>query len=564
MSEHQPPSQHSCTAPTVVIVGGVAGGASCAARLRRLNEDARIVMVERGPHISFANCGLPYHIGGVIEDRENLLIQTPESFQQRFDVDVRTCTEAVDIDPDARTVMLRSLSDNDETELSYDALVLSPGASPFVPPIPGVDLERVHSLRTIPDMDRIIDDCEQTTPDHVTVVGGGFIGVEVAENLIHRDIDVTLVEMNDQLMPNLDSEIAAAVTDACARHGVEVLLQTTVTAIEEGDERLGVRFGSEETRPTDMVVMAVGVRPETALAEQAGLDVGGRGGIVVNHRMQTSQPGIYAIGDAVEVVHRVSGARGPMPLAGPANRQGRLVADVICGRDRSYEGPLGTSIIKVFDTTAACTGLSEQIARRHGVDVRVAWVTAKSHASYYPGAESVTLKAIFDPETGQLLGAQGFGKDGVDKRIDVLATAVAAGMDVAELEQLDLAYAPPFSSAKDPVNHLGAVADGILRGDHPAASWNEVIESDEDRFVLDVRTPEEFDAGTIPGAVNIPINQLRDRIDELPDGHTPIVLCKEGLRGYLATRILVQNGYQARNLLGGYNLWRLTDAYVAA
>ena len=562
MSENQT-RERSEDRRRVVIVGGVAGGASCAARLRRLDENAEIVMVERGPHISFANCGLPYHIGGVIEDREKLLIQTPESFERRFDVDVRTLTEAVDIDPEARNITLRDVDNGQQEGLDYDDLVLSPGASPFLPPIPGVELDEVYSLRTIPDMDFIIEACDKSRVEHVTVVGGGFIGVEVAENLIHRGIDVTLVEMNDQLMPNLDREMAASVAEACIRNGVELCLEMAVTAIEEAGGKLRIHLDDQATYQTDMVVMAVGVRPETELAEAAGLELGEWGGIVVDEMMRTSKAHIYAIGDAVEVIHRVTGDQGPMALAGPANRQGRLVADVICGRNREYLGPVGTSIIKVFDTVAACTGLSQSQARRREVPHRVAWVTSKSHASYYPGAEPVTLKVVFDEETGLLLGAQAFGKEGVDKRIDVLATAVAAGMTVDELEQLDLAYAPPFSSAKDPVNHVGAVADGILRADHPAASWEEVIGPPKNgRLVLDVRTPEEFDAGTIPGAVNIPLDELRERIDELPENSSPIVLCKEGLRGYLATRILVQNGHRPRNLLGGYELWRLASAHV--
>ncbi len=547
----------------VVIVGGVAGGASCAARLRRLDEDVEIVLVERGPHISFANCGLPYHIGGVIEDRDALLIQTPASFERRFDVDVRTKTVAVDVDPDAHTVTLRKWKNGETTHLRYDALVLSPGASPVVPPIAGAELDGVHSLRTIPDMDRIIGACENTQIEHVTVVGGGFIGMEVAENLIHRDIDVTVVEMNNQLMPNLDREMAASVADACTRHGVELCMETAVTAIEEVGEKLQVHLGDEASYLSDRVVMAVGVRPETKLAEAAGLELGDSGGIVVDEMMQTTRPDIYAIGDAAEVTHRVTGARGAMPLAGPANRQGRLVADVICGRNRQYKGPLGTSIIKIFDTVAACTGLSESGARRRQIPHQVAWVTAKSNASYYPGAGALTLKAIFDRESGKILGAQAFGKKGVDKRIDVLATAVAAGMTVDELEQLDLAYAPPFSSAKDPVNHLGAVAGGILRGDHPAASWEEVMGLAENRrLIVDVRSAQEFDSGTIPGAVNIPLDELRKRIEELPPRSTPIVLCKEGLRGYLATRVLLQNGHRPKNLLGGYELWKLASDHA--
>jgi NADPH-dependent 2,4-dienoyl-CoA reductase/sulfur reductase-like enzyme/rhodanese-related sulfurtransferase len=553
MTQHPEESKHR----TVVIVGGVAGGASCAARLRRLDENAQIIMVERGPHISFANCGLPYHLSGVIEERDSLLVQTPESFKARYGVDVRVLTEVVDIDRDAKTVELRDVDTDARSTLAYDQLVLSPGATPFIPPIPGADLPQVHVLRNIPDMDRILAACNDEQPAHVTVVGAGFIGLEVAENLEHRGIDVTVVEMADQVMPNLDREMAAALSDACARHGVEVLTSTRVNAIEEDGERLAVQTLDGPTVATDLVVMAVGVRPAVELAKAADLALGERGGIRVDETLRTSDPDIFAIGDAVEVTHRVTGQTGFMPLAGPANRQGRLVADIIGGLERTYGGPLGTSIIKVFDTVSACTGMSEGLAKRLDVDHRVAWISGSSHASYFPGAENITLKAIFDPTDGKLLGAQGYGRDGVDKRIDVLATAIAAGMTVDGLEELDLAYAPPFSSAKDPVNHLGAVAAGMLAGAHPTIAWDEVAELGDDVKLVDVRTEKEYAAGTIPGAVNIPLDNLRERLDEL-DRDVPIVInCKRGKRGYLAVRILLQHGFEARNLLGGYCLWSM-------
>lgn len=544
----------------VLIVGGVAGGASCAARLRRLDEDAEIIMVERGPYISFANCGLPYHIGGVIEERDDLLVQTPESFERRFRVDVQTLTEVVDIDAPAKTVTLRDVETDRRSQLAYDELVLSPGAAPFVPPIPGVELPGVHVLRTIPDMDGIIEACRDNPPEHVTVVGAGFIGLEVAENLVHRGFEVTVVEMGEQVMPNLDYEMAAAVSQACTRHGVDLRTATQVVGIERSRSGLLVQTNDGHRLETDLVVMAVGVRAENALAEAAGLEVGDRGGILVDETLRTSQPHIFAIGDAVEVVHRVGGHRTPMPLAGPANRQGRLVADVIAGLDRRYAGPLGTSIIKSFDTVAACTGLSETLACRLDIPHQVAWISAKSHASYYPGAEEITLKGIFDPDTGELLGAQAFGRDGVDKRIDVLATAIAAGMTVDQLEALDLAYAPPFSSAKDPVNHLGAVAGGMIRGAHPSVSWKAIDQLDDDVVVLDVRAADEFADGSHPRAVNIPLDELRERLGELDADVPVVVLCKGGLRGYLATRILQQNDIDAANLLGGLDLWQLARA----
>lgn len=541
----------------VVIVGGVAGGASCAARLRRLDEAAEIVMVERGPHISFANCGLPYHISGVIEERDSLLVQTPESFNDRYGVDVRVLTEVVGIDRKNKTVELRDVESDARSTLAYDQLVLSPGATPFVPPIPGANLPHVHALRNIPDMDRIIEACDTEQPEHVTVVGAGFIGLEVAENLKHRGIDVTVVEMADQVMPNLDREMAAALTDACARHGVEVLTSTRVTAIEQDGARLAVRTLDGPTVATDQIIMSVGVRPAVELATSAGLALGEHGGIQVDETLRTTDPDIFAIGDAVEVTHRVTGQTGFMPLAGPANRQGRLVADIIGGLERTYAGPLGTSIIKVFDTVAACTGMSEELANRLDVDHRVAWISGSSHASYFPGAETLTLKAIVDPADGKLLGAQGFGRDGVDKRIDVLATAIAAGMTADKLEELDLAYAPPFSSAKDPVNHLGAVAAGMLAGDHPTVAWDEIADLGDEVQLVDVRTEEEYAAGTVPGAVNIPLDDLRERLDEL-DRDVPVVInCQHGKRGYLAVRILLQHGFEARNLLGGYRLWEM-------
>ncbi len=542
----------------VVIIGGVAGGASCAARLRRLDESAHITMLERGPYISFANCGLPYHLSGVIEDRDSLLVQTPEKFEARFHIDVRVLTEALSIDPDARTVRIRDLSSDQTSELPYDDLVLSPGARPFLPPIDGIDLPEVHALRTIPDMDGILDALNDE-PRHVTVVGAGFIGLEVAENLHHRGIPTAVIEMGPQVMPGLDPEISLTLTDACLRHGVDLRTSTRVTAIRPGDHTgaLHVDLDPGTSLPTDLVIMAVGVRPENELARTAGLTLGPHGHILVDRSLRTSQPHIYAIGDAVEVPHRITGVSGPMPLAGPANRQGRLVADNICGLDRSYRGPLGTSIIQVFDTVAACTGISQKTATAQNIDHLSAWIYGHSHASYYPGSQSLALKAIFDPHTGRLLGAQGFGSDGVDKRLDVLATAIAAEMTVFQLEELDLCYAPPFSSAKDPVNHLGAVAAGMITGTHPAISPMELSNTSDSPQILDVRTPDEVAAGTLPDALAIPLDQLRDRLSELDPDRPIVTVCKEGLRGYLATRVLHQSGFTAHNLLGGYRLWSL-------
>lgn len=552
-----PPSDSS-TPRQYIIVGGVAGGASCAARLRRLDEAARIIMVERGPYISFANCGLPYHIGGVIEERDSLLVQTPEKFHARYDVEVRTLTEAFGIDPIRKSIQLRDLSTGREETLSYDALVLSPGASPFLPPIEGIDSPRVHSLRTIPDMDRIIEACSDGEPRHITVVGGGFIGLEVAENLIHRGIKTTVLEMGAQIMPGLDREMATVLAHACREHGMDLRLSTTLKSVESTPTGL-VACTDEGQIDTDLIVVAVGVRPESELASDAGLQLTSRGAIAVDRGLRTSDPHIYAIGDAIDVPHKVTGTYQPMPLAGPANRQGRLVADNIAGLDRKYGGAQGTSIIKVFDQVAAATGLSEKRARQEAIAHSVAWVHGSSHASYYPGAKTLMLKAIFDPDSGRLLGAQGVGKDGVDKRLDVLATAIAAGMTVFQLEELDLCYAPPFSSAKDPVNHLGAVASGMIQETHPGISPEELASLDEEPLLIDVRTPEESKQGSIAGAFSIPLDSLRSELGQLPKDRLLITFCKEGLRGYLATRILMQEGFQVRNLLGGYKLFSLYE-----
>lgn len=542
---------------TIVIVGGVAGGASCAARLRRLDEEAQIILVERGPDISFANCGLPYHIGGVIEERDALLVQTPQGFKERFNIDVRTLTEATAIEPADQEITLRDLQTDQTTQITYDHLVLSPGAAPFIPPIPGADSQAVHILRNMGDMDRIIATCADESVRHATVVGGGFIGLEIAENLIHRGIQVTLVELADQLMPALDPEIARALENTCRESGIDLRLSTGLTAIEDQPSQTRAILASGERLDTDIVVMAAGVRPESTLAAQAGLELGGQGHIVVDDQMRTSDPHIFAIGDAVEIRHRVSGQLLPVPLAGPANRQGRLVADIIAGVDRSYAGTLGTSIIKLFDTVVACTGLSEKMATELDLPHEVAWIWGRSHASYYPGAKSLMLKAIFHPTTGQLLGAQGVGEEGVDKRLDVLATAIAAEMTVHDLEALDLCYAPPFSSAKDPVNHLGAVAAGMIQGTHPTVRADQWPAISQNSQIIDVRCADECSQGAIPGSINIPLNTLRQYLDQIDPQRPVILACQEGLRGYLATRTLLQYGFQAQNLLGGYNLFRL-------
>ncbi|MBA2661188.1 MAG: FAD-dependent oxidoreductase [Bradymonadaceae bacterium] len=542
----------------VVIIGGVAGGASAAARLRRLDESAQIVMVERGPYISFANCGLPYHLSGAIASRDALVVTTAEAFEARFNVRVLTMTEAVSIDREQKIVSMRTLTTGELFEQSYDELILSPGAAPIRPPLPGLDAPGVFVLRDIPDLDRIMAYLSEQNVAHATVVGAGFIGIEVAENLVEAGITVRVIERGPQILPFLDEEFASLAAQQCRCKGIELCLNTSLSGVETVEGALEVVLADGARLATGLVLVAIGVVAESTLAKAAGLELGERGGIAVDAQMRTSDPHIFAVGDAVEVVDRVTGKRLPKFLAGPANRQGRLAAEVIVGRSSTYPGALGTSIIKVFELAAACTGLSEKAAIAGGIAHRTAWIHAKDHASYYPGAKSLTLKAIFDPETGRLLGAQAVGYEGVDKRIDVLATAVAASMSVYDLEALDLAYAPPFSSAKDPVNQLGAVAAGMLRGDHPSVRWDELAQKlDGGALLLDVRELDEVNRGSIAGARHLPLAKLREHLAEIPAYRPVIVFCQEGLRGYLATRILAQNGFDACNLLGGYRLWTM-------
>ncbi len=542
----------------VVIIGGVAGGASTAARLRRLDEGAEILMVERGPYISFANCGLPYHISGKIEDREELILFTSEEFSERFNVRVLTRTEAMSIDSANREIELKDLATGRVFRESYDHLVLSPGAEPVRPPIPGVDLPGVLTLRNVPDLDRIMEYIRTQGVRSAVVVGGGFIGVETAENLIERGIETSLIERGPHVMGLLDSEIAAFLQTEMRSHGARLFTGVNLTAIREDGRRLVLTLEGRPDLTTDLVILAIGVKPETRLAASAGIKLGPQGGIAVDDRMRTSNPAIFAVGDAVEVRDRVTGAIGRVPLAGPANRQGRVVADVISGRDTRYRGTLGTSIVKVFGLAAASTGLSEKAAQRNNIPYEKAVIHSKSHAGYYPGAEQLMLKILFHPGDGGLLGAQVVGRESVDKRIDVLATALAAGWTVYDLEDLDLAYAPPFSSAKDPVNHVGTVAAGILRGDHPAISLDQLPRAKEEgAFLLDVRSAEEFARGSIPGAQNIPVDQLRSNLARIPKDRKIVTYCEIGVRGYLAVRQLMQNNFDAANLLGGYRLWNV-------
>ncbi|HJN08959.1 MAG TPA: FAD-dependent oxidoreductase [Pirellulaceae bacterium] len=542
----------------IIIVGGVAGGASAAARARRLSEDAQIVLVERGPDVSFANCGLPYYIGGTITDRNKLLVVTPERLEARFRLDVRVRSSVEAIDRNTKTVRIRDLESGREYEESYDKLILAPGAAPLRPPIPGIDLPGVFTLRNLQDVDRIKAVVDQGVQQAV-VVGAGFIGLEVVENLVRLGVSTTVVELQDQLLPPFDKEMTTPLAEKLAEKGVSLLLGEAADGFEQTDDGLVVRLKSGQELPAQFVALGIGVRPENKLAVDAGLEVGPRGGIQVNDHLQTSDPDIYAVGDAIEVKDFVLGVPTQVPLAGPANRQGRIAADNIFGRSSRYRGTQGTAILGLFDLTAAMTGASEKVLKRGEIPHRMVYVHPSNHAGYYPGAEQMTLKVLFDPESGKVLGAQGVGGSGVDKRIDVLAVAIQTGMTVFDLEEMELAYAPQFGSAKDPINMVGFVAAGLLRDDHPQIDVATLMETplDERPFLLDVRTAAEFVAGHLPGAVNIPVDDLRSRLGELPDNQDIAAYCKVGQRGYVATRILNQLGFSVKNVSGGYMTYHL-------
>lgn len=545
----------------VVIVGGVAGGASAAARARRLSEAAEIVLLERGAYVSFANCGLPYHIGGEIKKRDRLLVTTPELLKSRFNIDVRTRSEVIRIDREQQRVEVKNLETGEVYFESYDALVLSPGAEPVRPPIPGIESSKVMTLRSMENMDHIIAALEHVA--HATVVGGGYIGLEMAEALRQRKCGVTLVELAPQVMGPADPEMVSILHQELELHGVDLRLKTSVTSFEETDKGLRVSLSSGEVVETGLVILAIGVKPETGLAVAAGLELGPRGGIRVDDHMRTCDANIYAVGDAVEVVDFMTGAPALVPLAGPANRQGRIAADNILGRTARYKKTQGTAICKVFNLAIGMTGLSEKAAKRAGVKYEKVYVHGASHASYYPGAASLSMKMLFDPETGKVLGAQAVGADGVDKRMDVLAVAIRAGLTVYDLEEMELSYAPPYGSAKDPVNYAGFVAANVLRGDVRLCHVEEVLQPEPDFKLLDVSEPEEVAAGTIPGAINIPLGQLRERLGALSKEKEYVVFCKVGLRGYVACRILQQHGFSCRNLSGGLLTYNRTVALPA-
>ncbi|QUE86406.1 CoA-disulfide reductase [Exiguobacterium alkaliphilum] len=539
----------------IVIVGGVAGGASAAARLRRLNEENQIVMFDRGEYISFANCGLPYYIGDVIQDRQKLLVQTVEGMNKRFQLDIRNLTEVTKINRAEKTVTVKHVQTGETYDESYDVLILSPGAKPIRPNIPGIEeAEDIFTLRNIPDTDQIRSYVDEKAPKHATVIGGGFIGIEMAENLRERGVDVTLVEMADQVMTPLDREMVSPVHEHMRLHGVDLQLSDGVDSFSEKGKRVHLKSG--RVIDTDMVVLSIGVVPESSIATEAGLETGMRGAIRVNEKMLTSDPNIYAIGDAVEVLDYVFKEPTVVPLAWPANRQGRLVADIINGRDVKYNGTMGTGIAKVFDMTVASTGWNEKRLKAAGKAFEAVHVHPGSHAGYYPGSTPVSLKLLFHPTTGEIYGAQGVGMNGVEKRIDVIATAMKGGLTVLDLPDLELSYAPPFSSAKDPVNMIGYVASNVVLGDNEVVHWDEIEGLVKNgATLLDVRDESEHELGKIPGSINVPVNSLRDNLDNYSKDETIYVTCQVGLRGYLAARILRQNGFKVKNLSGGYKTW---------
>ena len=541
----------------VVIVGGVAGGATAAARIRRLDEQAEIVVFERSGYISYANCGLPYYIGGVIEDAGELTLQTPESFFTRFRVQIKVLHEVTAIHPDRKTVSVTNLQTGERFEESYDKLLLSPGAKPTQPRFPGADSDRLFTLRTVEDTLRIRAYIDEHHPRSAVLAGGGFIGLELAENLRELGMDVTIVQKPMHLMTPFDADMAALIHGEMRRHGVKLALGHTVEGFAQRDGGMDVLLQDAAPLHADMVILAIGVTPDTALAKEAGLELGVRGSIVVNDRMETSVPDIYAVGDAVQVRHFVTGQDALIALAGPANKQGRIAADNICGGDSRYTGSQGSSVLKVFDMTAALTGLNETQAAAAGFDADSVILSPMSHAGYYPGGRVMTMKVIFEKETYRLLGAQIVGFEGVDKRIDVLATAIRAGMKATELKDLELAYAPPYSSAKDPVNMAGFMVDNIARG--LLRQWHladaDSLPRDGSVTLLDTRTPGEYSAGHIEGFINIPVDDLRERLHELDRTKPVYVICQSGLRSYIACRILAGHGFDCYNFSGGYRFY---------
>lgn len=547
----------------LVVVGGVAGGASAAARARRLNESAQIVVLERGPFVSFANCGLPYHIGGDIESRDALLLHTPESLRARFNIDVRTRHEVVSIDRASKTATVLDHVSGQHYSESYDALILAPGAAPVRPPLPGIDDPRVLTLRNIPDMDRIIESLAAGVR-RVSIAGAGFIGLEMVEALVHRGLEVTLIERDAQILTPLDAEMTGSLLETLRKQQVTLHIGDGLASIDGGSS-LRLVLASGKTIETDLLVLAIGVRPESGLAKEAGLELGIGGAIAVNQQQQTSDPAIYAVGDAVQVTHVVNGRPVILPLAGPANRQGRIAADAIFGRQAAYRGSQGTALCKLFEMTAGATGLNEKVLKASGVPYSKIYLHAADHAGYYPGAKPVSIKLLFSEESGRVLGAQLVGEKGVDKRLDVFAVAIQAQMTVDDLAEMELGYAPPYGSAKDPVNIAGMAAQNLIAG------LSSLIEPEElesamsaGALLVDLRQPEELAQGGIPGAINLPLPQLRERaMAELPKNRELIVHCQVGLRGYIGQRYLAQNGWSVRNLNGGFRTWKMRQQALA-
>lgn len=537
----------------IIIVGGVAGGMSAATRLRRLMEDAEIIVLEKGPFVSFANCGLPYYVSGEIAERDALLVQTPESLNARFNLDVRPFHEVTAISSENKTVTIKN--EKGSFEESYDKLILSPGAKPLIPEMSGLaEATNVYSLRNVPDLDQIMTALEHK-PKKATVIGAGFIGLEMAENLKSRGLEVTVIEKAPHVLPPLDEEMAAFVQNELIRNGVGVITGESAQSFSEQGKTITLTNG--EKVASDLTILSVGVRPENTLAQQAGLATGLGGGIVVDDTYQTSKPDIYAVGDAIVVKQQISGKDALISLASPANRQGRQVADVIAGLKRTNRGSIGTAIVRVFGLAAASTGLSERVVKQLGLDYQVVHVSGKDHAGYYPGASDITLKLVFDPKMGKIYGAQGVGEKGVDKRIDILATAIKGGLTIFDLPELEFTYAPPFGSAKDPVNMLGYAAINLAEGISDSIQWYQLKEDQKNGSqLLDVRNPGELDNGRFPGAINLPLNQLRDRISELDPTREYIVSCHSGLRSYVAERLLKQKGFKVKNLDGAFALYK--------
>lgn len=537
----------------IIIVGGVAGGMSAATRLRRLMEDAEIIVLEKGPFVSFANCGLPYYVSGEIADRDALLVQTPDSLKARFNLDVRPFHEVMSISPENKTVTIKN--EQGTFEEGYDKLILSPGAKPLIPAMAGLaEADNVYSLRNVPDLDQIMKALE-AKPAKATVIGAGFIGLEMAENLKARGLEVTVIEKAPHVLPPLDEEMAAFVQNELIKNGVRVITGESAESFSEQGKKITLTNG--EVVESDVTILSVGVRPESTLANQAGLATGLGGGIVVDENYQTSEPDVFAVGDAIVVKQQVSGNDALISLASPANRQGRQVADIIAGLKRTNRGSIGTAIVRVFDLAAAATGLSERVVKQLGLDYQVVHVSGKDHAGYYPGASDLALKLIFDPTTGKIYGAQGVGANGIDKRIDILATAIKGGLTIFDLPELEFTYAPPFGSAKDPVNMLGYAAINLSEALSDSIQWYQLKEEQENGSqLLDVRNTEELANGRFPDAVNIPLNQLRERLSELESTKNYIVSCHSGLRSYVAERLLKQKGFKVRNLDGAFALYK--------